>query len=147
MSDHKENPGTAFADTETPFALLHETVFPSEDATIKFRDTPRGCDEYTINEMIGFDKEKNRPVYGNSTQTIRFVHSNVQQGMNYGLQSEQLVLMLIDRTRKLNKQLPSPHSAKMIAGLEVFMDACRERFEERIKAGVAGTPKPLPGKS
>ncbi len=61
-----------------------------------------------------------------------------------GLQSEQLVHMLVHRTKRLNEILPSKHSEKMVKGLEMFLEACQERFAERIEAGVAGENKSLP---
>ncbi len=58
-----------------------------------------------------------------------------------GLQSEQLVLVLLDRAVKLNARFPSDHNTKMIAGLEMFLEACKERVEERMTRGVMGELK------
>lgn len=58
-----------------------------------------------------------------------------------GLQSEQLVLMLIDRHKKLNARFPSAQNEKMIQGLEMFLDASRERVEDRMNRGVMGDLK------
>ncbi len=126
--------------------LLDATVFPSEDKTISVREDARSCDRYEISEMIGFDKKTNRPVYGESKQVINFVNSRPDGTMNYGLQSEQLVHMLVHRTKRLNEILPSKHSDKMVKGLEMFLEACQERFDERMKEGVAGTNNQLPDK-
>ena len=131
-------------DKKQPRTLLDATVFPSTDKTISVREDHRSCDRYEINEMIGYDKKENKPVYGESKQVINFVNAREDGTMNYGLQSEQLVHMLIDRTAKLDKQLPSKHSEKMLKGLNMFIEACKERVEERLEAGVMGTPQPLP---
>lgn len=58
-----------------------------------------------------------------------------------GVQSEQLVIILIDRHKKLNSRFPSPQNEKMLLGLQMFLDACKERVDERIKNGVMGQLK------
>ena len=61
--------------------------------------------------------------------------------MTPGLQSEQLVIALIDRTQKLNAQYPSEFNNKMIAGLQMFLEACKERVQDRISRDVMGKLK------
>ena len=61
--------------------------------------------------------------------------------MTAGLQSEQIVIALIDRTKKLNNVYPSLQNEKMIEGLQMFLDACQERVQERIERGVMGELK------
>lgn len=131
-------------ENKTGLQPVDAAVFPSQERSVFFRNTDRGCDEYFIHEMIGYDKTSDQPVYGQSRQQIKFVHGRGDGTMNYGLQSEQVVIMLIDRTKKLDKQIPSRHNAKMLQGLEMFLEACKERFDERMKAGVAGKSVPLP---
>jgi hypothetical protein len=58
-----------------------------------------------------------------------------------GLQSEQIVLALLDRHKKLNDRFPSQQNAKMISGLEIFLAACKDRVQERINRGVMGELK------
>ena len=58
-----------------------------------------------------------------------------------GVQSEQLVYVLLDRHEKLNARFPSAQNEKMIAGLRMFIEACEERVKERIERGVMGELK------
>ncbi|MGY3091087.1 hypothetical protein ACVWYF_004151 [Hymenobacter sp. UYAg731] len=127
------------------FALLAlaATVFPSTEQTVSVKEdaTYGGAHEYTLRESLGFDPETQQAIYTDSTQTIRFVHKPDEAPMEAGAQSEQLAIILLDRCVKLNARFPSSHNAKMIAGLETFLDACRERVQERIDRGVMGQLK------
>lgn len=121
--------------------LLNAKVFPSTDKTIKVQDDPDygGAHKYEINNCLGF--EDGETVYTKSTQTIQFVQKNVDGTVIAGLQSEQLVEALLDRTAKLNNKFPSDHNIKMMHGLEVFLEGCKERVQERIDRGVMGDLK------
>lgn len=74
-------------------------------------------------------------------QSIQFVHKASDGTITPGLQSEQLVIALIDRHKKLNERFPSVHNEKMIQGLEIFLEACKERIDDRISRGVMGELK------
>ena len=58
-----------------------------------------------------------------------------------GLQSEQLALILLDRVKKLNERYPSEQNDKQIEGLTMYLQACKDRVEERINRGVMGELK------
>lgn len=120
---------------------LNYKVFPSEEETILVSvDTEyNGAHYYKAQNSIGFKDGKAEYVDG--YQNIQFVQKNLDGSMIPGLQSEQLAYILLDRCVKLNKKFPSEHNAKMIAGLDIFLDACRERVEERIERGVMGDLK------
>lgn len=92
-----------------------------------------------IRECLGFNDGKTQ--YTDSEQVIRFVQKNDDGSMIPGLQSEQLVLALLDRHEKLNDRFPSEQNAKMVAGLQMFLDACEERVKSRIERGVMGELK------
>lgn len=121
--------------------LTEALVFPSTEPTISVADDKEygGAHEYIIQNCFGFNNGKTE--YGASRQTIQFVHKKEDGNITPGLQSEQLVLMLIDRHRKLNARFPSPQNEKMIAGLQQFIDACKERVQDRIDRGVMGDLK------
>lgn len=55
-----------------------------------------------------------------------------------GVYEEQLALVLLDRHKKLNARFPSPQNEKMITGLEMFLEACKERVQGRMERGVMG---------
>lgn len=118
--------------------LLSATVFPSNKQTIQVEDDPiyGGAHKYTINHSLGF--ENGEAVYNNDRTVIQFVQKNDDGSIISGLQSEQLVLALLDRTKKLNNRFPSEFNKKMIEGLEMFLGACQERIQDRIDRGVMG---------
>lgn len=116
-------------------------VFPSEEKTVKVQDDAiyGGAHRYELNNSIGFNNGKAE--YVGSTQTIQFVQKNDDGSMIPGVQSEQLAYVMLDRTKKLNARFPSSHNEKMIKGLEMFLEACQERVQERINRGVMGQLK------
>lgn len=120
---------------------LNATVFPSDEKTISVEHDSiyGGAHKYEIQNCIGFNDGKTQ--YVESTQQIQFVQKNDDGTMVPGLQSEQLVLVLWDRHKKLNTRFPSPQNKKMIEGLEMFLQACEERVEERMQRGVMGELK------
>lgn len=120
---------------------LDFVVFPSEEKTIQVECDPiyGGAHKYALLNSIGFNNGKAEYVEG--TQTIQFVQKSDDGKMIPGIQSEQLAYVMLDRTKKLNSRFPSPYNEKMIAGLEMFLDACRERIEDRINRGVMGQLK------
>ena len=116
-------------------------VFPSEEKTIRVKMDAdyNGAHQYTLKNCLGFNEGKTQ--YDTTEQTIQFVQKNEDGSMIPGLQSEQLVLALIDRHQKLNARFPSAQNEKMLTGLQMFIDACKERVEERMNRGVMGELK------
>lgn len=121
--------------------VLDKSVFPSDEKTIKVSPDKdyNGAHEYFIKNCLGFSDGKTQ--YADSGQKIQFVQKNEDGSMIPGVQSEQLVIALIDRHEKLNARFPSAQNEKMIAGLQMFLDACKERVQERIDRGVMGDLK------
>jgi hypothetical protein len=118
------------------------TVFPSNIQTVichDDNDVYGGAHKYSFTNCLGFSNGQTE--YAPSTQTIHFVQKLDDGTVIPGLQSEQLVIALIDRQKKLNARFPSAHSDKAIKGLEMFLEAQRERVEERINRGVMGDLK------
>lgn len=116
-------------------------VYPSDERTISVIDdaTYGGAHCYVIRECLGFNDGKTQ--YVETEQVVRFVQKNDDGTMIPGLQSEQLVLALLDRHEKLNARFPSEQNAKMIAGLRMFLEACEERVKNRMERGVMGELK------
>lgn len=122
---------------------LNVTVFPSNQPTISVKEDADygGAHEYEIQECKGYDPYNKTTNYSITTQRVRFLQKKDNGEIIPGLQSEQLVLMLIDRTNKLNARFPSPQNEKMIQGLQMFLEACKERIEDRINREVMGELK------
>lgn len=120
---------------------LPYTVFPSEQKTIRVENDADygGAHKYEIDMCLGFNNGATE--YVPLTQTIQFVQKNLDGSMIPGVQSEQLVLVLLDRHRKLNARFPSEQNQQMIDGLEIFLSACKERVQERMDRGVMGELK------
>jgi hypothetical protein len=123
--------------------LENAVVYPSTVPTIVVHDDNDvygGAHKYTITNCLGF-KDGETQYTHESQQDIQFVQKNDDGSMIPGLQSEQLILMLIDRQEKLNARFPSEFNTKAIAGLKMFLEAQRERVEDRISRGVMGDLK------
>jgi hypothetical protein len=126
------------------YTEIEAKVYPSDrnTITVKVDTTYGGAHRYEINDCKGFDPNSQKTGYLDTTQRFRFVYKSDDGTMVPGLQSEQVVLMLLDRTQKLNARFPSPQNEKMMAGLQMFLNACKERVEERMNRGVMGELKP-----
>lgn len=120
---------------------IDAVVYPSDERTISVVDDAiyGGAHCYVIRECLGFNDGKTQ--YTETEQVVRFVQKNDDGTMIPGLQSEQLVLALLDRHEKLNARFPSEQNAKMIAGLRMFLEACEERVRNRMERGVMGELK------
>lgn len=116
-------------------------VYPSDEQTISVAEdeTYGGAHCYIIRECLGFADGKTQ--YTDTEQVVQFVRKNDDGSIVPGLQSEQLVLALLDRHEKLNARFPSEQNAKMITGLRMFLEACEERVRSRMERGVMGELK------
>jgi hypothetical protein len=79
--------------------------------------------------------------YDDSHQAIQFIQKLDDGRIISGIQSEQLVMILLDRHKKLNAHFPSAQNEKAMVGLQMFLDASRERIQERMNRGVMGELK------
>lgn len=120
---------------------VNAVVFPSTEKTIHVKDDADygGAHEYHINNCLGFNEGQTQ--YNGDKQIIQFIHKAEDGTITPGLQSEQLVLALIDRHEKLNARFPSEQNEKMLTGLRMFIEACEERVKDRIERGVMGDLK------
>jgi hypothetical protein len=125
-----------------PFRYLDGVVYPSEERTIAVLDNDGygGAHKYFVTNSTGFKDGKTEYTPGEG-QSIQFVHKLDTSEVIPGLQSEQLVLLLLDRHARLNDKYPSEQYDKMKAGLEMFLEASKERVEARVARGVMGELK------
>ena len=121
--------------------ILNATVFPSEERTISVvvDNEYNGAHNYQIRNCRGF--ENGKTIYTDTKQTIKFVKKLEDGTIEEGLQSEQLILMLLDRHAELNNRFPSEQNEKMVAGLEMFLTASKERVLDRLNRNVMGELK------
>lgn len=128
---------------------LDATVFPSEEKTVVVAipegDQYGGAHAYWITNCLGFQDGQTLYQYRDQDGSklpvghkIQFVQKNDDGSVIPGVQSEQLAIVMMDRCKKLNARFPSAQNEKMIQGLQMFLDACRERVEERMNRGVMG---------
>lgn len=111
------------------------TVYPSKTETIEVLpdDGFSGAHKYRARMCAGFVNGKTK--YVDATDTIQFVHKKEDGTVIPGWQNEQLVLIMIDRIKKLNEKFPCEQNAKQIAALQDYLDACQERIDERNVMG------------
>lgn len=124
--------------------LLAERVFPSNLETVSVEvdnDTYGGAHKYTFQNSLGYDKDKGGALYDESEQTLQFVQKDTDGKMIPGVQSEQLLIALKDRHTKLNNKFPAPTHEKFMAGIQMALDACQERVQERMDRDVMGELK------
>lgn len=123
---------------ERELNIVHYLVYPSKEYTIQVEDDNvyGGAHKYIVNNCIGFNNGNTE--YVESVQEIQFVQKNEDGSVIPGLQSEQLVWVLIDRVLKLNKRFPCEENIRMLEGLEIFIQASEDRVKNRMQAGSMG---------
>lgn len=124
------------------YTPLPGTVFPSPLPTIGvWPDDYDGAHKYILINSLGFSEGEAKYDIAGPATVIQFVHKKLDGEVIPGLQSEQLAIILKDRVEKLGAKFPHPQMEKMIAGLDMFLEACRERIEDRMKRDVMGDLK------
>jgi hypothetical protein len=123
------------------FVTLDVAVYPSEvkSLSVAHDDTYGGAHSYCFQKSAGFENGQTK--YVDEHVVLSFVQKDTDGTMKPGILSEQLVLALIDRHQKLNAVFPSAQAEKGIAGLQQFLDAQKERVDERMGRGVMGELK------
>lgn len=117
-------------------------VFPSNEPTIEvIPDDYGGAHYYRAKMSMGYDTKKKKNIYTDKTDTIKFINKGLDGTINPGWQSEQLALILLDRVKKLNEKFPCESNEKQIKALEMYLDACKERIQDRLDRGVYGELK------
>lgn len=116
-------------------------VFPSEEMTVSVKedDTYGGAHYYAFKESLGFNN--GQADYVETSQAIQFVKKELTGEMTAGIQSEQLLIALIDRHKKLNAVFPSREGSLAITKMEEALQWLEARVKERINRDVMGKLK------
>jgi hypothetical protein len=121
--------------------LLQVKVFPSDILSIAVAPDPDygGAHQYQFQNSVGFNN--GQAGYVDSYQKIQFVQKNLDGSMTPGLQSEQLLLCLVDRHQKLNAKFASREGALAITKMQEAIQWLEARVKERMNRGVMGDLK------
>lgn len=119
--------------------LLDARVFPSHERTIVSLvakgDGFRGAHNYDIKPMLRYE---GGAVYGAEGMPITFIKKNDDGTWQPGLQSEQLLLLLLDRHEKLNSVFPTGGHNEFRHHLIKALECLEYRVRERTERGVMG---------
>lgn len=120
---------------EPVFPSTVQTVFPmdAEDRHLGVEGY-EGSHQYLMIDCLGFVDRETR--YAESNQTIQFVEKLESGETIPGIQSEQLLIALIDRHKKLNTKFPSREGALAITKMEEALSWLERRVKERMYRGV-----------
>jgi hypothetical protein len=116
-------------------------VFPSNKMTISVRDddTYSGAHYYEFNNCKGFNNGETE--YTENKQSIQFIKKEDDNSIVEGIQSEQLLIALIDRHKKLNDRFPSREGSLAITKMEEALHWLEARVKERINRNIMGELK------
>ena len=118
------------------------SVYPSNVETIEFmNDDFNGAYRYRIKLSKGYNQTKKRMDYSDKKLVIQFIRKNADGSVIPGLQDEQLILVMMDRLQKLDAKFHSDTVTKKMKALQDYLDACKERIDERLGRGVYGELK------
>ena len=118
------------------------SVYPSNVETIEFmNDDFNGAHRYRIKLSKGYNQTKKRVDYSDKKTVIQFIQKNADGSIIPGLQDEQLILVMMDRLKKLDAKFHSDTVTKKMKALQDYLDACKERIDERLGRGVYGELK------
>lgn len=129
-------------------------VFPSDENTIGVMTDENemevgyenACHKYRIRKCLGFKDGKTEYMDKQDFdvlmyQDIQFVQKNVNGSIIPGVQSEQLALVILHRLETMNKLFPCPENEKQMAGINMYLEGCKDRVQNRIGRGVMGDLK------
>ena len=118
------------------------SVYPSNVETTEFmNDDFNGAHRYRIKLSKGYNQTKKRVDYSDKKLVIQFIQKNADGSIIPGLQDEQLILVMMDRLKKLDAKYHSDTVTKKMKALQDYLDACKERIDERLGRGVYGELK------
>lgn len=114
-------------------------VFPSkiQSVAVAEDDEYGGAHYYHFISSMGFEDGEAKYT-SEKSQGIQFIKKESDGTMTPGLQSEQLLIALIDRHKKLNAKYPSREGALAITKMEEALHWLEARVRERIDRGVMG---------
>lgn len=116
-------------------------VYPTNEVSVRVENDAiyGGAHKYEMKNCVGFVDGETK--YEGGTQEIQFVQKNDDGTIIPGLQSEQLLIMLIDRHTKLNNRFSSRSGALAITKMEEALHWLEDRVRERIERDVMGELK------
>ena len=116
-------------------------VYPSTINTIKVVDDTKygGAHNYILQNSKGYNNGVAE--YDDSTTEINFIQKNDDGSIIPGVQDEQLILVMLDRAKKLNEVYPSKWNSIKIHALNIALNACKGRVKGRIADGIMGQLK------
>lgn len=117
--------------------VLLQPVFPSSKPSISVLVNENSREhKYIVAECAGFvDGET---IYSGTFRTLDFLRADGEGGFIPGFQNEQLLIVLIDRCKKLNAEFPSREGALAITKMEEALFWMEARVKERVARGVMG---------
>lgn len=118
---------------------LNKRVYPSTEQCVHVEedDTYGGAHIYYVDDCYGFNNGKTDYNHEDG-QIIRFIKKEDDGTITPGAQSEQLLIVLIDRHKKLNNRFPSREGSLAITKMEEALHWLQSRVEERIERGIMG---------
>ncbi|MES2386515.1 MAG: hypothetical protein V4543_00830 [Bacteroidota bacterium] len=138
MQDENNNP--TLEGKHFPILPLEETVYPNKNASVFFSQLDgeyAGAHVYHMLETSGFEGDSYK--YLQEAQAINFIYKRKKgEGFVPGIISEQLLLVLIDRTKKLNSEFPSTDNEMCIFYLKKALKCLEARVRDRVTRGVMG---------
>lgn len=119
-------------------------VFPSDEVTVKVLDDDiyGGAHYYELIQCLGYNNGKTEYLKNDDNVSLRFIEKRDDGIIVPGIQSEQLLIALIDRHKKLNARFPSREGALAITKMEEALHWLEARVKERINRDVMGELKP-----
>lgn len=116
-------------------------VYPSSLNTIQVVNDEKYCGthNYIIQNSRGYNN--GRFEYDDSFTKLNFIRKNDDGSIVPGIQDEQLILILLDRAKKLNEVYPSKWNDMKVHALNIALDACKGRIKGMIADGIMGELK------
>jgi hypothetical protein len=127
-----------------PIKLVDASVFPSPEKTISCIVTDgkfQGAHDYLIRPMGSFDPATNTTLYEDEGIPFLFVKKLDDGTFRPGIQTEQLLHMILDRHPKLNEVFAADTHDEFMGHIQGALNCLERRFRERIDRGVAGEHK------
>lgn len=145
LLDFLNNPATGPSTNQLPEmrVVIDSAVFPSTENTIvsiKTDDKFNGAHNYEVKPMLRYEPGVGA-AYGLEGMPVTFVKKNDDGTWQPGLQSEQLLLLLIDRHVKMSAVFPSPQDDHFLSFLNSALNVLAMRVQDRTRRGVMGEHK------
>lgn len=125
------------------------SVYPSETPTVFCLDSETdtrygGAHVYRLQNHLGYNPEKKEVEIGQLSQLLQFCKKEEGGEVVPGVFTEQLLIVAIDRTRKLGAAFPDPNNVEALQHLEAALNCFKARVDRRVAAGVMGKLENVP---